>query len=94
MKIIHLPPVIDRTIAAELTPELADALGATTGVAIAANEVRQIGQCGLQLLLSAAVTAARRNLSFEVQEPSEAMQQALRVSGLRRHIIGQAVQTL
>lgn len=94
MRVIQLPSVIDRTVAAELTPELADALGATTGVAVAANEVRQIGQCGLQLLLSAAVTAARRNLPFEVQEPSEAMQQALLISGLRRHITGQSVQTL
>lgn len=94
MKVIQLPPVIDRTVAAELTPELADALGATTGVTIAAQDVRQIGQCGLQLLLSAAVTAARRSLPFEVREPSEAMQQALCISGLRRHITGQAVQTL
>lgn len=94
MKVIQLPPVIDRTVAGELTPEFADALGATTGLAVAAADVRQIGQCGLQLLLSAAVTAARRNLPFEVQEPSEAMQQALRISGLHRHITGQAVQTL
>ena len=94
MKTIHLPPIIDRTVAAELTPEFADALGATAGVSIAADNVRQIGQCGLQLLVSAAITAARRNLPFEVKDPSDVMQNALRVSGLRRHITGQAVQTL
>lgn len=94
MKTITLPVIIDRTVAAELTPELTDALGTGAGIVIAAGNVRQIGQCGLQLLLSAALTASRRDMAFVVQEASEAFESALRISGLRRHLCGHAVQTL
>src|SRR3546814_10874904 len=54
MKTINLPAVFDRMVAIELAPEIADALGGGPGVTIAAGDVRQIGQCGVQLLLSAA----------------------------------------
>jgi anti-anti-sigma regulatory factor len=94
MKTIMLPPVIDRTVTAELTPELTEALGTGTGILIAAGNVRQIGQCGLQLLLSAALTASRRDMAFIMQDASEAFMNAVRISGLRRHLFGHAVQTL
>lgn len=91
MKTIQLPAIIDRTVAAELLPELADALGGGAGVTIAAGDVRQIGQCGLQLLLSAAKTAAHRGLGFAISGASEPFRKALDVSGLARHLHDQAV---
>src|SRR3546814_939799 len=76
MKTINLPAVFDRMVAIELAPEIADALGGGPGVTIAAGDVRQIGQCGVQLLLSAALTASRRGLAFVIQDASEAFENA------------------
>ncbi|MBK5263714.1 MAG: STAS domain-containing protein [Alphaproteobacteria bacterium] len=94
MKIINLPPVVDRTAAIELATELSDAMGAGTEVAVAAGNVRQIGQCGLQLLVSAALTAEKRDLSFMVQDRSEPFENALRIAGLHRLLPGPAAQAL
>src|SRR3546814_12936061 len=79
MKTINLPAVFDRMVAIELAPEIADALGGGPGVTIAAGDVRQIGQCGVQLLLSAALTASRRGLAFVIQDASEARSEERRV---------------
>src|SRR3546814_3281969 len=79
MKTINLPAVFDRMVAIELAPEIADALGGGPGVTIAAGDVRQIGQCGVQLLLSAALTASRRGLAFVIQDASEAFENAVRI---------------
>ena len=43
MKTIHLPEVVDRTVATGLALELSDALGGGPGVTIHAGKVRQIG---------------------------------------------------
>ena len=94
MKTINLPEVVDRTVATGLALELSDALGGGPGVVIEASKVRQIGQCGLQLLVSAAVTAVRREQAFSVEQPSEAFAGAVRIAGLQRHLSGHAVQAL
>src|SRR3546814_6719847 len=88
MKTINLPAVFDRMVAIELAPEIADDLGGGPGVTIAAGDVRQIGQCGFQLLLSAALTASRRGLAFVIQDASEAFENAVRISDLRNHLSG------
>src|SRR3546814_766930 len=92
MKTINLPAVFDRMVAIELAPEIADALGGGPGVTIAAGDVRQIGQCGVQLLLSAALTASRRGLAFVIQDASEAFENAVRISGLRNHLSGRSAE--
>lgn len=94
MKTIHLPEVVDRTVATGLALELSDALGGGPGVVINANKVRQIGQCGLQLLVSAALTSVRREQEFSIADASEAFAGAVRIAGLQRHLSGHAVQAL
>lgn len=94
MKRINLPDVVDRTVATGLAIELSDALGGNEGLVINAAKVRQIGQCGLQLLVSAALTSVRREQSFSIAEPSEAFAGAVRIAGLQRHLSGHAVQAL
>lgn len=94
MKTIYLPDVLDRTIATGLALELSDALGGSGGVLIDASRIRQIGQCGLQLLASAALTSVRREQSFAITAPSEAFVKAVRISGLQRQLSGRAVQAL
>src|SRR3546814_5662513 len=76
MKTINLPAVFDRMVAIELAPEIADALGGGPGVTIAAGDVRQIGQCGVQLLLSAALPASRRRS----EEHTSELQSLMRIS--------------
>lgn len=94
MKTINLPDVVDRTVATGLALELSDALGGNGGLVINAEKVRQIGQCGLQLLVSAAMTSIRREQYFSIADPSEAFVAAVRIAGLQRHLSGHAVQAL
>ncbi len=80
MKTFVLPAQFDRISAAALAPEFADALG-TGPIRIDASGVERVGQCGLQLLLSARATASDRGVGVEII-PSNVMRDAIRLSGL------------
>jgi len=78
---IALPPVCDRSAAAAMYPEMAEALGATP-LAVDASRVEKIGQAMLQLLVS----AARTEGGIAIHQPSVAFTAALGLTGLD-HII-------
>jgi anti-anti-sigma regulatory factor len=74
---ITLPPICDRSAAAALYPELAEALGPVP-LAVDAARVERIGQAMLQLLVS----AARSEGGIAVHKPSQAFTAALALTGL------------
>ena len=78
---ITLPAICDRSAAAALYPELAEALGPVP-LAVDAARVERIGQAMLQLLVS----AARSEGGIVVQQPSPAFTAALALTGLE-HIV-------
>jgi anti-anti-sigma regulatory factor len=79
---ITLPPICDRSAAAALYPELAEALGPVP-LAVDAARVERIGQAMLQLLVS----AARSEGGIAVQQPSPAFTAALVLTGLEHIVI-------
>lgn len=80
MRLIELPPLVDRGAASTLAAEIADALGAGP-VALDCSAVERIGQSGLQLLLCARTTADARGQRLAIR-PSPALDDAARLAGL------------
>lgn len=79
---ISLPPICDRSAAAALYPELAEALGPVP-LAVDASRVERIGQAMLQVLVS----AARSEGGIAVQNPSPAFTAALALTGLEQIVM-------
>lgn len=78
---IALLPICDRSAAAAIYPEIAEALGPTP-LLVDASRVERIGQAMLQLLVSAAKTEG----GITVHQPSAALTAALRLARLD-HIV-------
>lgn len=78
---ISLPAVIDRRAVSGLAVEISDALAKGSHLKLDGSAVRQVGQIGLQLLLSAFKTAASRDAHITITSPSEAVLKAARISG-------------
>jgi anti-anti-sigma regulatory factor len=84
MQTITLPAVCDRSAARLLLPELTAAVH-QGGVAIDGRGVERIGQAGLQLLLSAIVTA--RAISHRLTiDMSDTMRETAHLAGLETHL--------
>lgn len=81
MNLIVLPPTIDRTTAGALVCQIERALDGSDEVVIEGRDVTRLGQAGIQLLLSAQLTAAARNVAMTVHA-SDAMSAAADISGL------------
>lgn len=81
MSMIVLPPVIDRTTAGALVAQMDQALAAGDELIVEGRDVGRVGQAGLQLLLSAQLSAQARGVPFTVHA-SPAMAAAADVSGL------------
>ena len=74
---ITLPPICDRSAAAALYPELAEALGAAP-LGVDASRVERIGQAMLQVLVS----ASRTEGGIAILQPSPAFTAALVLANL------------
>jgi len=83
---ITLPPICDRSAAAALYPEIAEALG-TAALAIDASQVERIGQAMLQLLVS----AARSEGGIAIHQPSSAFTAALQLTRLD-HVLMEGIE--
>ncbi len=79
---ITLPPICDRSAAAAVYPEMAEAIGAVP-LAIDAARVERIGQAMLQLLVS----AARTEGGIQIHQPSAAFTAAVRLAGLENVVL-------
>lgn len=81
MSMITLPLVIDRTTAGALVAQLDSALQPGVDLVLEGRDVARIGQSGLQLLLSAKLTAQSRGTEMTVHA-SAAMAAAAELAGL------------
>jgi anti-anti-sigma regulatory factor len=79
--IIVLPPIMDRTISGTLVSPINAAFVDNNSFVIEGRDVTRIGQCGLQLLLSALSTGRMRGSSVTIH-PSQAMLRAAEIAGL------------
>jgi anti-anti-sigma regulatory factor len=81
MSMIILPPVVDRTTASALMSQLSQAIAAGEDVIVEGRDVNRIGQAGIQLMLSAQLSAAQRSVPMTVHA-SAAMVAAADLTGL------------
>lgn len=78
---ISLPAVIDRRAVPGLAVEISDALAKGSHLHLDGSAVQQVGQIGLQLLLSAFRTATSRDARITISQPSVAIVNAAHISG-------------
>lgn len=78
---ISLPVVIDRRAVSGLAVEISDALAKGSHLELDGSAVQQVGQIGLQLLLSAFKTAVSRDAHVSITQPSAAILNAAKVAG-------------
>lgn len=86
MTTITLPASMDRRAAPGLAVEISDALAKGSELKLDGNAVQQMGQIGLQLLLSAFKTANSRDAEISIVNPSPALVNAAKVAGASAHI--------
>lgn len=82
MKRISLLPVMDREAVSLLVPELREAIQAAAPVTLVADKVDQIGQAGLQMLLSVSRSAAAAGVELAIESPSDALTIASALAGV------------
>jgi len=82
MNKMQLPPIVDRMASSVLQSEINDVLTADVRVTLDGSKVERIGQTGLQLLVSAALTARNRGGSIAISDPSEPLMAAAGHAGL------------
>ena len=78
---IRLPAAIDRRAVSGLAVEISDGLAKGSHLQLDGSAVQQIGQIGLQLLLSAFKTATSRDAHLSISQPSAAILNAAKISG-------------
>lgn len=81
MNTICLPAAIDRRAVTGLAVEISDAIAKGGELKLDGSAVQQVGQIGLQLLLSAFKTATNRDARITIAGPSAAILNAAKVSG-------------
>jgi ABC-type transporter Mla MlaB component len=77
---VQLPPVVDRGAVARLVGELRSAFAGGGAVTVDGGDVVQIGQAGLQLLLSATRTPGG---TLRISRASDELSSAIDLAGLR-----------
>lgn len=81
MTTITLPAAIDRRAVSGLATEISDALSKGSVLELDGSAVQQIGQIGLQLLLSACKTAASCDARLTITAASATILNVARLSG-------------
>jgi len=76
-----LPAVLDTAAAAPLADMVRDRLAENEPLHLDGSSVVQLGQACLQVLLSARDAATRRNLTFAVCDPSDALKTMATLAG-------------
>lgn len=79
---LKLLPTMDREATGILARELTDAFSGAGPITLSGSEVEQIGQTGLQLLLSARRTAIANDITLRLTSPSSALVAAVELAGL------------
>jgi anti-anti-sigma regulatory factor len=90
MAALMLPKQFDRNAARTLLSELDLAISGDV-IELDGSTVSQVGQTGLQLLLSARQTAAARGVAFKLTSPSECLTEAALLSGVAEQLISTPV---
>lgn len=80
MTTIALPSILDRQAAQSLASEISDAITQGSQVELDATKVAKIGQVGIQLLISAAITAAHRGAAIAITNASECLLAAVKMT--------------
>ncbi len=79
---VILPPVLDIPTAEALRDNMLDALASGMTLTLDSAQVEQMTTPGIQMLLAVADCAKRRETAFKIANPSEALIEAFRDSGL------------
>jgi chemotaxis protein CheX len=80
--ILVLPSLLDLTAAETLCRSFLERLSAFDSIVIEGAEVDRVSTAAIQVLLAAAEDARSRGISFQLNEPSEALADALSDLGL------------
>lgn len=83
---IKLPAAVDRRAAPGLAVEISDALAKGGELKLDGSAVQQLGQIGLQLLLSAFKTGTSRDASIAIVDASPALLNAAKIAGASAHL--------
>lgn len=83
---IKLPAAVDRRAAPGLAVEISDALAKGGELKLDGSAVQQLGQIGLQLLLSAFKTGTNRDASIAIVDASPALLNAAKIAGASAHL--------
>jgi ABC-type transporter Mla MlaB component len=86
MTTIALPSILDRQAAQSLAPEISDAITQGSKVELDAAKVAKIGQVGIQLLISAAITATHRGAAIAITNASECLLAAVKMTNAGEQI--------
>ena len=86
MTTFTLPAAVDRRAAPGLAVEISDALAKGSAVSLDGSAVQQVGQIGLQLLLSAFKTASSRDAAIAIVDASPALLNAAKIAGASAHL--------
>lgn len=76
-----LPENVDRSAAADMATAFAGAIQSGNDVEIDGSKVTQIGQAGLQILLSSFASAHQRRSKIEITQPSDPLNAAAKLAG-------------
>lgn len=82
MNKIKLPEKLDRTACTALGTAFAAAIAENPAIDVEASAVERMGQSGLQLLVSAAISCEQRGGTLTFSEPSAAMVDSFRRAAL------------
>ncbi len=86
MSTIKLPTAVDRRAAPGLAVEISDALAKGSDLTLDGSAVQQVGQIGLQLLLSAFKTASNRDAAIAIVDASPALVNVAKIAGASAHL--------